>query len=63
MPRDTSYKLCSKEEQRRVDDFFTRLHELFREYDVELTGCGCCGSPSLSVGETYQQDHYQFPEE
>jgi len=31
-------------------EFLTKLEALCVEYDAEITGCGCCGSPSVSVG-------------
>ena len=31
----------------RFDTFVKELEELTKQYDLEIWGCGCCGSPSL----------------
>ena len=31
----------------RFDTFVKELGELTKKYDIEIWGCGCCGSPSL----------------
>lgn len=31
----------------RVDNFLKELAELSKKYDIEIWGCGCCGSPLL----------------
>lgn len=43
----------------RVDSFLKELAELSKKYDIEIWGCGCCGSPSLmniSDGKTLADD-------
>jgi hypothetical protein len=31
-------------------EFLAKLQALCVEYDAEITGCGCCGSPNVTVG-------------
>ena len=31
----------------RFDTFVKELGELTKKYDIEIWGCGCCGSPRL----------------
>lgn len=35
--------------------FFTELAALMEKYDATLHGCGCCGSPSITVGRTFDK--------
>ena len=31
-------------------EFLAKLQALCVEYGAEITGCGCCGSPNVTVG-------------
>jgi hypothetical protein len=34
-----------------VDDFLKELADLTNKYNIQITGCGCCGSPLLVEAE------------
>lgn len=33
---------------KKLDDFLQELTNISIKYGIEISGCGCCGSPSLS---------------
>lgn len=35
------------ETKSRLDKFLKELAELTQKYEIEIDGCGCCGSPFL----------------
>lgn len=40
--------MCNLENKRKtLDNFLKDLSKLTQYYNIEITGCGCCGSPQL----------------
>lgn len=39
------------EEMSTQDMFLQELRELFHKYNATLGGCGCCGSPNITVND------------
>ena len=35
----------------RLDAFLQELAELTKKYNLEIDGCGCCGSPAIDTRE------------
>lgn len=35
---------------KRIRSFVSELQDLLRKHNAEITGCGCCGSPSGKIG-------------
>ena len=45
----------------RLSNFLKELAELTIKYDLEITGCGCCGSPYLVDNkEEYDVEDLEF---
>jgi hypothetical protein len=40
----------------KTQEFLRKLKELCAEFEVEIGGCGCCGSPYFTVGEKSYED-------
>lgn len=41
----------------KVDTFLSELSALSRKHGVYIRGCGCCGSPSLTMDDGVDVDH------
>ncbi len=39
------------EEKKNARKFLWELFKLCKKYDASIGGCGCCGSPFVSVGK------------
>lgn len=40
----------------KVNEFIKELSKLSKKYNIYISGCGCCGSPTL---ESYMEDKYE----
>ena len=44
------------EEKKNARKFLRELFALCKKYDASIGGCGCCGSPFVSVGRWEEND-------
>ncbi|KKL15124.1 hypothetical protein LCGC14_2508750 [marine sediment metagenome] len=60
MDRKTSDE---KKEKKKARKFLWELFKLCKKYDATIGGCGCCGSPRVSVGKWDAEDLVASPKE
>lgn len=44
----------------RLEEFLKELSELTQKYELEIGGCGCCGSPWIENTQSYVADNLYY---
>ena len=50
--------MTKEQAEKLFDEFEAELELLCKKYNIDISGCGCCGSPSISYDDYKDKNEF-----